>query len=210
MAPGGSDTPIIELGCGPGFLKEMYPDIVATDCVENPYADRVVDASALPFNDGEIAGLILLDTFHHLPSPTQFLHEAARALRPNGRVVMIEPWMGLLGKLLFTYVHHEECDLHVDPGSPWAAGHKDPMKGNAALPFLYFRPRGYLERLGLPLRVIERRAFPSLPWILTGGFQEFSLLPQALLPFVASVDRAISRTPRVTAARCFLAIEKVS
>jgi len=121
------NTSVVELGCGPGFFKEMYPEVLATDAVPNRYADRVIDAAALPFADGEVGNIVWLDVFHHLPRPEQFLREAARALRIGGRLVMIEPWMGLAGRLLFRYVHHEDCDLSVDPATPWTLANKDPM-----------------------------------------------------------------------------------
>lgn len=202
------NAPIVELGCGPGFFKEIYPEVVATDVAPSPYADRVVDAAALPFGDGEVGTIVFVDVFHHLPKPEQFLCEAARTLRPGGRLVMLEPWMGLAGRLLFRYVHHEDCDLSVSPADPWNAANKDPMQGNAALPYLYFRAGGHVERVDVPLRVIHRQAFASLPWILTGGFQPVSLLPAALVGAAEFVDRLVSLVPSVTATRCVLVLEK--
>lgn len=202
------NAPIVELGCGPGFFKELYPEVVATDVAPSPYADRVVDAAALPFADGEVGTIVFLDVFHHLPRPEQFLREAARALRPRGRLVMIEPWMSLAGRLLYTYVHHEDCDMSVAPADPWGGANKDPMQGNAALPYLYFRAGGHVEHMGVPLRVILRQPFAALPWILSGGFQPFSLLPAALVSVAEWVDGIVSRLPPVTATRCFLVLEK--
>jgi SAM-dependent methyltransferase len=201
-------APIIELGCGPGFLKDRYPDIVATDAWLNIHADGVLDAGTLPFGDEQIAHVVMLDVFHHLPAPVQFLREAARTLRAGGRVAMIEPWLGTAGQLLFRYVHHEECDPTVDPAAPWALPSKDPMRGNVALPYLYFRPGGLLESLGLPLRVIQREPFTALPWMLSGGFQRFTLLPAAAEGAVERLDRVLSLLPRLTATRCFVLIEK--
>jgi ubiquinone/menaquinone biosynthesis C-methylase UbiE len=71
----------VELGYGPGFLKELYPEVIATDVVPSRYADRVADAGALPFGDGEIGTIVFVDVFHHLPKPDAFLREAARTLR---------------------------------------------------------------------------------------------------------------------------------
>jgi SAM-dependent methyltransferase len=203
-------SPIVELGCGPGFLKELYPEVIATDVVPSRYADRVADAGALPFGDGEIGTIVFVDVFHHLPKPDAFLREAARTLRSGGRLAMIEPWMGLAGRLLFRYVHHEGCDLGVSPVDPWKSADKDPMHGNAALPYLYFRAGGHAERMGIPLRVIQRIPSASLPWILTGGFQPVGLLPSALVSSVERVDRLVSLAPSVTATRCFLVLEKGS
>jgi hypothetical protein len=105
-------------------------------------------------------------------------------------------------------VHHEDCDLSVAPADPWDGTNKDPMQGNAALPYLYFRAGGHVERMGVPLRVQRRQPFAALPWILSGGFQPVSLLPAALVGAVEFVDRLVSLIPPVSATRCFLVLEK--
>jgi len=201
-------APVVELGCGAGLFKERYPEVIATDISANPYADRVVDAAALPFADASVGAFVMLDVFHHLPDPARFLAEAARALPPGGRVAMIEPWVGLAGRVLYRYVHHEECALGVDPAAPWSTGDKDPMRGNVALPYLYFRAGGHLERLNLPLRVVRRAPFAAVPWLLSGGFQSFGLLPPALVPAAHALDRVASAFPALTATRCALTLER--
>ena len=200
-------APVIEVGCGPGLFKERYPEIVATDVEANPYADCVVDAAALPFADGAVANLVMLDVFHHLPRPADFLREAARVLRPGGRVAMIEPWLGLAGHVFYRFVHHEACDLGIDPGDPWRGEGKDPLEGNVALPWLYFR-RGHLQRLALPLTVIRCEPSAGLAWILSGGFQPFSLLPRTLVGAAEWTDRMASLLPAVTACRCLIVLER--
>jgi SAM-dependent methyltransferase len=201
-------APVVELGCGAGLFKQRYPEVLATDAGENPFADRIVDASALPFGDATVGTFVMLDVFHHLPQPAIFLAEAARALVPGGRVAMIEPWVGLAGHLLYRYVHHETCDLRVDPAQPWQGAGKDPMEGNVALPYLYFRPGGHLERLSLPLRIVRRTRFAALPWLLSGGFQSFSLLPAACAAAAQACDRALSAVPALTASRCAVVLER--
>ncbi len=198
----------MEIGCGPGFFKELYPDVLATDVVQNRFADQVVDAAALPFADGEVGNIVALDVFHHLPQPEQFLREVARTLRPGGRLVMVEPWIGLAGRLFWRYVHHEDCNLRVNPSRPWTHNDKDPMQGNAALPYLYFRPNGHLTEMDVPLRVTRREPFAALPWLLSGGFQPQNLLPEALVSVVEAVDGVVSRVPSLTALRCLLVVER--
>lgn len=202
-----ADGSIVEIGCGPGFFKAEYPEVIATDVTPNPYADRIVDAAALPFERGEVGSIVMIDVFHHLPEPERFLGEVARVLRPRGRLILIEPWISAAGRLLWTYLHHEDCDLTVAPQMPWGGGGKDPMLGNAALPYLYFREGGHAERLGLGLRIVERRPFTGLPWLLSGGFQPISLLPAALADWSERLDRQLSRAPKWTATRCLITLE---
>jgi SAM-dependent methyltransferase len=200
--------PVVELGCGPGFFKAACPDILATDVWPNPFADCRLDASALPFASASVGNLVMIDVFHHLPEPVLFLHEAERVLQPRGRLLMLEPWIGLGGRLLWTYLHHEDCDLTVRPDAPWGGADKDPMMGNAALPYLYFRSGGHLAHLGTALRVIERQPFAGLPWLLSGGFQSFSLLPGAAAALAERLDRALSAAPAWSATRCVITIER--
>lgn len=199
---------MVEIGAGPGFLKELWPVVVPTDVVASPYAERVVDAAAMPFADGEIGTIVLLDVFHHLPAPAAFLQEAARTLRRGGRLLLIEPWMGLAGRIFYRFIHHEDCDLHVDPRAPWGGAAKSPMDGNAALPYLYFRPGGHLDRMGLPLRILRCEPFAALPWLLSGGFQPYSLLPPSLIGALERVDVLLSLVPALTATRCLLVVER--
>src|SRR5206468_3948345 len=66
------DGPTIELGSGIGAFAEAVPDVLATDVEATPWAERVVDASALPFADGSVANLVLVDVYHHLVVPAAF------------------------------------------------------------------------------------------------------------------------------------------
>lgn len=202
--------PIVELGCGPGFFKQAFPEVVSTDVTPNPYADCLADARALPFAADTLGAIVMIDVFHHLPDPAAFLREAGRALRPGGRVVLIEPWISVAGRLLWTYLHHEDCDLAVSPAAPWGGGAKDPMDGNAALPWLYFRPGGELERLSLDLTVVERQPFAGLPWLMSGGFQPVRLAPGGLAAWIERLDRAVSRLPAWTATRCVITLERAA
>lgn len=202
------DGIIVELGCGPGFFKEMYPEIVATDVGQNPHADRIVDSAHLPFADGEVGHIVMIDVFHHFEDPQRFVREVDRVLRPHGRLSMIEPWLGLAGRFLWTYLHHEDCDPSVDPAAPWQGPNKDAMMGNAALPYLYFRAGGHLESMGTRLRVVRRDPFCGLPWLLSGGFQPYSLMPASLVSTIETIDRLLSYVPAL-ATRCCVIVEKI-
>ena len=127
----------------------------------------------------------------------------------GGRLVMLEPWISVAGRVLWTYSHHDGCDLSVVPSTPWGAPRKDPMWGNAALSYLYFASGEYLDEMGSSLRVVDRAPFPGVAWILSGGFQSFSLLPRSGHGLAGRIDRLLARTPTWTATRCLLTLERM-
>lgn len=56
----------------------------------------VFDAHQLPFKDGSLAFISMLNVFHHLTDSAQFLAEAARCLAPGGPLSQANgalPWI---------------------------------------------------------------------------------------------------------------------
>jgi len=149
----------------------------------------------------------MMDVFHHLPKPYDFLAEASRVLTPGGRVVMIEPWTSPLGLLVFGLFCHEGIDRRVDPANPFGDG-KQAMDGNAALPRLVFGAHQSSNNLPtiLTVKLVEPR--PAFTYLLTGGFQPVCLLPQLLLPLMRFADRITAPLSSLTALRALIVLEK--
>jgi SAM-dependent methyltransferase len=57
------------------------------------------DATALPFGDGSLDAVVLLDVLEHVPEPRAAVAEARRVLRPGGVIVLSVPHRGLLARL---------------------------------------------------------------------------------------------------------------
>ncbi len=128
----------VEIGGGIGNLKQRLSNVVATDVQFAPWLDCVADAQRLPFADGIASNIVMVDVLHHIEYPPKFFRDAARVLRPGGRIVMVEParsrWAA---RLFYRVLHHEPVRTSADPladGVPdpgarslrFQPGHSDP------------------------------------------------------------------------------------
>ncbi|HEY6604115.1 MAG TPA: class I SAM-dependent methyltransferase, partial [Xanthobacteraceae bacterium] len=104
----------IEIGGGIGNLKRRLTDVVATDIQSAPWLDCVADAQRLPFADRCAANIVMVDVLHHLEFPVVFFREAARVLRPGGRVLMVEPAITWGSSLFYRLFHHEPVRTSAD------------------------------------------------------------------------------------------------
>ncbi len=197
--------PTVEVGSGPGFFKEFEPRLISTDVVPGDRIDVRCDASALPFRAGSVGALVMVDALHHLSRPIHFLHEAARILRPGGRVAMLEPWITPMSYFLYRCVHHEECRLRVDLADPFSSAAKAALTGNAAIPFLVIRR---LRRSGAPLRVRTADAFVGLPYLVTLGFRSSRPTPTAVVRAARRVEAWLRPFGRVLATRALIVLER--
>ena len=189
------DGPVLEIGGGSGNFRDMAPNAISVDLAASPWVDVCCDAHELPFADGSFAGIVMLDVLHHLARPAAFFKEAARALRPGGRLAMIEPGMTPLSRPFYTYLHHEPVDMSVDPLAdqpPEVAA--DPFQSNQAIPSLLFDEgahRARFERQFPELTIVARSKFSFLAYPLSGGFKEWSLLPGALAPAILKFEECL-------------------
>jgi SAM-dependent methyltransferase len=172
------DTPPgkrLEIGSGAGFIKQVIPEVITSDVLPLAGSDMTFSAECLPFADGELSAILMIDVLHHLPDPAQFFREAERVLRPGGKIIMIEPAMSAWGRLIYTRLHHEPVDLAGDwrlpPGGPLSMA-------NSALPWIIFnRDRQRFDREFPTLRVRRLRLHTPLRYLFSGGVSLRALAP---------------------------------
>ena len=201
----GARRPVVEIGSGPGFFKEVAPALVATDVIAGVVLDVRCDADVLPFRSASVGAIVMVDTLHHLARPLDFLAEAARALHPGGRLAMVEPWITAPSWILYRFLHHEECRLGVDVARPFGSDDKSALEGNAAIPYLA------LTRLGetrLPLHLVRAEPFVGLPYLATLGFKVSRPLPRFVQGLARAGERALAPLARWLATRIFAVLEK--
>lgn len=96
---------LLEIGCGEGAnLTNLLPRLggaalfaVDFSLAKARFAARTgpratcADATRLPFRDGVFDAVLIRDLLHHVPDRARVLSEAARLLKPGGRLTVIEP-----------------------------------------------------------------------------------------------------------------------
>ena len=188
--------PFLEIGGGSGNFSETVPGVISVDLVSSPWIDVSCDAHALPFADAAFGGIAMLDVLHHLASPVTFFEEAARVLRPGGRLAMIEPGITPISWPFYNFLHQESVDMSVDPIAdqpPEVAA--DPFLSNQGVPTLLFARRRYRARFEAhcpDFRVVERRNFSLFAYPLSGGFKRWSLLPGCAAKPLLSLENVLS------------------
>lgn len=210
MVPG----PALEIGGGPGFLKAAHPRIISSDIVPRGHLDLACDAHHLPFADSTLSNLIGVDVIHHFLEPQRVLEECCRVLSPGGRIVLSEPWITPVSRLVYKHFHHEDCAVVDDPFTcafPETNSGKDPWVGNAMIPYLLFGSKGrnaFRERFpGLMLKACKPTS--TLAYPLTRGFQSSGIHSEGLIRFILKLERMAAPllTP-IMAFRALLVLQK--
>ena len=73
---------------------------------------------------------------HHVHDIDVFFNEATRCIKPNGAIIMIEPWVTPWSKFVYSNFHHEPFEPEA---TSWKLPASGPLSGgNDALPWIIF------------------------------------------------------------------------
>lgn len=201
----------LECGSGLGAIKETIPWCVTTDLEPTPWADRVENAYRLSCPDAGLDNLILFDVFHHLQYPAAFIAEARRALRPGGRLHLLEPGMGLLPRLIYGCFHREPLGWK----SPlcWDLPAREallspPYYAAQANAWRIFCGRNGCDPILVDWTVAAVHRISSFAYLASGGFSGPQLYPTWLYPALRGMDRLGNLLPGLCAGRLLVVLER--
>ena len=200
----------LEVGSGMGNIKKFIPDCMTSDLFPNPWLDRVESIYGLNFSEESVSHLILFDVWHHLEYPANALEEAKRVLVPGGRLILMEPAMSVLGRMVYGRCHHEPVGFEI-PLSARIADMTQPDSNR------YFAAQSSAHRIfknrELPA-LLEGWKMESLQQITsfaywgTGGFSGPRLYPDHFYPVIHGLDKILGLIPSLFSARLLITLTK--
>ncbi|OHC67337.1 MAG: hypothetical protein A3H93_15155 [Rhodocyclales bacterium RIFCSPLOWO2_02_FULL_63_24] len=211
MAKASMPGPSLEIGGGIGNLDAGNSDLLRMDIQRSPGVALAADAHRLPFASQVFSNIYLFDVLHHLQCPLVFFAEADRVLRPGGRVIMIEPGITPVSRLLYGMGHEEPVDMSWVPDEDCELNpDKDPYASNQAIPTILFKRSPHLFRKAdASLRVVDSRWLSLIAYPLTGGFKSWSLIPaEWVKPLLRLEDRLLPLIGGLMAFRLMVVLEK--
>lgn len=168
--------PVLELGSGTGFLRDVIPGVIRSDLLWFCELSIVLDGHTLPFGNGTLDAIVMTNVLHHLSRLRHFFNETARCIRPNGRIVMVEPWLTHWSRIVYSLLHSEPCNPNA---AQWEFPSSGPLSGaNVALPWIVFkRDRQAFEHEFPEWRVMFVRPMMPFCYLLSGGVSKRNLMP---------------------------------
>jgi SAM-dependent methyltransferase len=197
---------VVELGAGTGLLpRYLNRRVILSDVVPNPWLDLAMDGTRLALRDASIDALIVSNALHHFPSPSRFLREASRILKPGGVVLFNDAYCSLLLRIMLRLARHEGYSYDTDIFDPEAIVNDpdDPWSGNNAVSNLLFDDRAQFEARFPELRIVYDAPCESLLFLASGGVTAqvaVPALPKPVLDTLARLDAVlIGAAPRLFA-----------
>jgi len=186
---------VLELGTGAGFAARRIPGLITSDVLRYDGLDLVADGTFLPFADGSLRLVCMLNVFHHIPDAAAFLSEVQRCLVPGGRLFLVDQHPGLISSPVLRYLHHEP----FRPDADWRFAGTGPLSGaNGALAWIVFvRDRDRFRAAFPGLELVLYAPHTPLRYWLAGGLKGWSLLPGWAFAAATRLDALLVRaSPR--------------
>jgi SAM-dependent methyltransferase len=202
---------ILEIGSGGGNIKKVIPECITSDQFRNKNIDSIENIYKIKFNNNSLSNIILIDVFHHLEYPLVALNEIDRVLIKHGRLIMIEPAMGLIPRIIYKIFHYEPNGFNIKINKR----KKLPINFNfnkyfasQSFPWRIF----FLNELKLKKKfnINKVTLFSDFAFLLSGGYSYRSFYPEKLYPVIKYIDKFLSIISlRIFSSRMLVVIKKV-
>lgn len=198
----------VELGSGSSFLYEHIEGLIKTNIMVISDNDMAFDAYRMPFKDGSVDNFILISVFHHFDAPEKFLWEAARVLKPGGRILISDPYISILSYLVWQFLHPEGCDLSKIGFDKNIQNNPllDANSANATLMFV--RDKNCRSKVFSKFKLVRITYHAVFHYWLAGGYNLPPLAPEWSLGIINLVEKLLRPFGRLLASFMFVILEK--
>ena len=199
----------VELGAGVSPMRNSYPEVLATDIVNAPHLDKVLNAEAMDLDDNSVRAFYGQNCFHHFPHPDKFFSEVERVLAPGGGLILLEPYYGPFASLLYKRLFRSEGFDKKYPS--WETPVEGPMNGaNQALSYIVFkRDLKQFEQKYPSLKIVKQKpAGNYMKYLLSGGLNFRQLLPDSFSGLIGFVEIIFTPFNRLLALHHVIIIRK--
>lgn len=194
----------IEIGCGITPMKDNFPNIIASDILDNLCSDLVIDATDLSSLTGKFDIIFAVNSFHHISDKKEFLLQCRDKLQENGKIVILEPADTFLSQVLYPYLFKSES--YSRTASLDSLKTEDPEIGaNQAASYICFKrdSKKFLENTNLKIKKV-RYCSNWLSFVLSGGTNFPSLAPMRIIKYLENK----SILPRLLSLHWIIVIER--
>ena len=201
---------ILELGSGGGNIKKVIQNCITSDQFKNENIDRIENIYKINFKKNSVSNIILIDVFHHLQFPNLALKEIHRVLIKNGRIIMIEPAMGFIPRIIFKIFHYEPNGFNLKINwnhIPKKIPYLNQYFAAQSLPWRAF----FLKELNLrsKYKIKLIKPFSDFAFLLSGGYSYKAFYPKFLYSLIKLIDKILtSISIRIFSARMLIVLEK--
>lgn len=184
------DGSVLELGTGAGFLKDVIPNLITSDLMPVEGTDLTCSAIEIPLPKSSLRAIVMINVLHHIHDVDAFFDEAAKRVKPNGAIIMIEPWVTPWSKFVYSNFHHEPFEPEA---ISWKLPDSGPLSGgNDALPWIIFN-RDIEKFKTRHTSWSINSVTPGMPisYLLSGGIALRSLSPGWLHAPVSFIEKRL-------------------
>jgi SAM-dependent methyltransferase len=200
----------LELGSGGGNIKKVIKECITSDQFKNENIDRIENIYNINFKKNSISNIILIDVFHHLQFPGLALKEIHRVLIKNGRIIMVEPAMGFIPRIIYKIFHYEPNGFNLKINwndTPKKIPSLNQYFAAQSLPWRAF----FLKELNLrsKYKIKLIKPFSDFAFLLSGGYSYKAFYPKFLYSLIKLIDKILtSISIKIFSARMLIVLEK--
>jgi SAM-dependent methyltransferase len=202
------DGPILEIGSGAGFFKDVVPNLLSSDILFCPWVYINLDGHLLPFSNNALRAIVMVNVFHHLSNPKIFLLEVSRCIKPGGTLIMVEPWVTKWSRIIYTNFHSEPFDPEA---SAWNFLSTGPLSGaNNALAWIVFeRDRQIFLDTFPKLSIGTVNLMMPFRYLLSGGISMRALVPSKTYRIFRAVEHFLEPMSKMLSMFAQIVVYKV-